>query len=225
MPDEPDTERTFLVNFSGEFVATPLQPATVEHSFDVAYSVVDVRVNLHWSLAADEMSFALLDPKGKEAATSVKDRDTSAELVLGRVPSAGTWKLVVTSTRAIKDAYAITVALRDPIPGVKTLQEAMALASGGFAEVNFVMEGNETIHYEWALRNGGGMARFNVHSHEGGAVQIHATSTGAAGSANFTAPHRGAYSLLWENKGTAETAAEFTMRGAFRLHSQTPRAT
>lgn len=223
-PDTPDQARVVVVNFTGELVATPVQPAKVEHTFDVAASVIEVRAGLNWSLAADDITFTLLDPRGKEQGKGVKEGDTSRSVATVDPPAAGAWKVVITSSRALKDTYRVTVTMSDPIPGVKTLKEALALNSASFAEVNFIMEGNETIRYEWALRDAAGSAVFNIHSHENGETKIHEEHTGASGAGNFTAPHREIYSLLWENKGAAPTAAQFTMIGAFRLHSQTARA-
>lgn len=215
-----DTPRVETTDFAGELLATPLAPARVEHAFEVGFGVVALRVDVNWTLPADEIAVSLVDPRGAANANFTAAGGTWRAMAL-ESPRAGTWKLVVESTRALRAAYAARVALSDPVPGQRNLEESLALAAKGFAEVNFLMEANETVRYQWRLAEGAPAAAFNVHSHENGQVIVHNETRGATGTGSFTAPKRGVYSLLWENEAGPDTVANLTMAGAFRLHSQT----
>jgi hypothetical protein len=108
---------------------------------------------------------------------------------------------------------------RGSIPGTSNPTEVVDLAAQGFAEVNLVMEENQTIDYAWATREGDA-AGFNIHSHEDGKTTYHAEGSYARTSGTFTAPQPRIYSLMWENPGATPLTIDLDLRGQFQVLSQ-----
>ena len=98
----------------------------------------------------------------------------------------------------------------------------VVIEPGKFAEINLEMaEGSAT---DIAFQAAGGPLKWNVHSHDGDKVVIHAEGVGAEGSVRFVAPRAGPYSYLWKNVGTTSVrlTARLTAQGMVRVHSVLP---
>ena len=100
--------------------------------------------------------------------------------------------------------------------------EDVVLAPGKFAEINLDM--GEGSSAEVTFEATGGALAWNVHSHDGDNVVIHAEGTGAAGKVRFAAPRAGLYSYLWKNAGAASIrlTAHLASNGQVRVHSVEP---
>ena len=114
-------------------------------------------------------------------------------------------------------------ACRSATPDVsKNALEDVVLAPGKFAEINLDMgEGSST---EVTFAATGGSLEWNVHSHDGDHVVIHAEGSGTAGKVRFAAPRAGLYSYLWKNAGTASIrlTTHLASNGQVRVHSVEP---
>ncbi len=100
--------------------------------------------------------------------------------------------------------------------------EDVVLAPGDFAEINLEMaDGSAT---DVAFDSAGGPLEWNVHSHDGDKVAVHAEGVAADGKVRFAAPGAGLYSYLWKNSGTkpVRLTARLTAQGAVRVHSIHP---
>ncbi|MFY0535642.1 hypothetical protein [Nannocystis pusilla] len=98
----------------------------------------------------------------------------------------------------------------------------MVLAPGKFAEINLDMgDGSST---EVTFETTGGPLEWNVHSHDGDNVVIHAEGTGTAGKVRFAAPRAGLYSYLWKNAGAAPVrlTTRLASTAQVRVHSVEP---
>lgn len=104
---------------------------------------------------------------------------------------------------------------------VQPLGEVL-LEPGKFAEINLEMGEGATIEVEYT--GAGGALEWNVHSHDGDNVVIHAEGVGSEGKLPFSAPHAGLYSYLWKN--ASSTPVRLTTRlnstGTVRVHSVHP---
>lgn len=107
------------------------------------------------------------------------------------------------------------VAAADTEAPTPTPLENVVVEPGKFAEINLEMAaGSATdVTFEAAAP-----LEWNVHSHDGDKVAVHAEGTAAAGKVRFAAPRAGLYSYLWKNSGstpvrlTARLAAQGTVR-------------
>lgn len=198
--------------------ATPLTPYNKTYPFTVGPGVLEVRVNLTWTSPLTDIQVQMLDPDGKDQGRGVKEASTMRGMATVDPPVRGAWKLVVTSTRAVQDSYAANLTLTDFIPGSSNLTQAVNVAAQGFAELNLIMEGNETFDYSWATREGGA-TKFNIHSHENGETKYHVEGSFAKTNGTFTAPKRQVYSLMWENTGVTSLTIDLKLEGRFRVHS------
>lgn len=109
-----------------------------------------------------------------------------------------------------------------PRTATPTPLDDVVLEPGKFAEINLEMaEGSAT---DIAFQATGGPLEWNVHSHDGDKVVIHAEGVGAEGSVRFAAPRSGPYSYLWKNVGTTSVrlTARLTSQGVVRVHSIHP---
>ncbi len=94
--------------------------------------------------------------------------------------------------------------------------EDVVLLPGKFAEINLEMAAGSTT--DVTFQAAGGPLEWNVHSHDGDKVAIHAEGSAADGKVRFAAPRAGFYSYLWKNSGstpvrlTARLAAQGTVR-------------
>ena len=92
----------------------------------------------------------------------------------------------------------------------------MVLEPGKFAEINLEMAAGSAT--DVTFEAAGGPLEWNVHSHDGDKVAIHAEGSAVDGKVRFAAPRAGLYSYLWKNSGstsvrlTARLAAEGTVR-------------
>ncbi|MCY0986967.1 hypothetical protein OV203_07530 [Nannocystis sp. ILAH1] len=104
----------------------------------------------------------------------------------------------------------------------KNTLEDVVLAPGKFAEINLDMgEGSST---EVTFEATGGPLEWNVHSHDGDNVVIHAEGAGTDGKVRFAAPRAGLYSYLWKNAGAAPVrlTTRLAATGQVRVHSVEP---
>lgn len=95
------------------------------------------------------------------------------------------------------------------------------VAPGEFAEINLELAAGDTMSATFSTD--GGSLKWNVHSHEGREVTMHADGDDAAGTAHHVADTAGMYSFLWKNEGP--TAVRLTVeldRGASKVHSTHP---
>lgn len=98
----------------------------------------------------------------------------------------------------------------------------VVIEPGKFAEINFDMSvGSAT---DVTFHAAGGPVEWNVHSHDGDKVAIHAEGTGADGQVRFAAPGAGLFSYLWKNTGSTPVrlTARLSSQGAVRVHSIHP---
>lgn len=217
---ESEAARGVSQTITGQIpMATPLAPFTKEHTFDVGPGILEVRVNFSWTSQVSDVQVKLLDPDGKDQGAGAKESGTTRAMATVDPPARGTWKLVVTSTRAVQESYSANVTLTEFIPGTQHLKEVETLSANGFRELNLIMEGNESFEYAWAIREAGATTKFNIHSHEAGKTTYHVEGTFAKTNGTFTAPKRQIYSLMWENTGALPLNIDLEMSGKFRLHS------
>lgn len=99
--------------------------------------------------------------------------------------------------------------------------DEVTVEPGGFAEINLEMA---TGAVSEAAFEATGPLEWNVHSHAGDRVTIHAEGVGTAGDLRFAAPVAGPFSYLWKNAG--EAPVRLTVRlgaqGSVRVHSVHP---
>lgn len=106
-----------------------------------------------------------------------------------------------------------------PVP--QDIFTALAVAPGGFAEINLQMAKGAAVT---ARFTGSAPLAWNVHSHAGDRVLVHAEGSAAADSVRFVAEQGGAYSYVWQNKGDGPITLDVALRseGDVSLHSTHP---
>lgn len=107
-------------------------------------------------------------------------------------------------------------------PASKDIFIALVVAPGEFAEVNLTMASGAAAT---AVFTSTDAAAWNVHSHAGEQVTVHAEGTAAADRVRFVAERDGTYSFLWQNKGPAPLTldVELQIEGRVDLHSTHPK--
>lgn len=110
-----------------------------------------------------------------------------------------------------------------PAPdAARALFDDVIIEPGKFAEINLEMPEGSSTEVEFHAM--GGALEWNVHSHDGDNVVIHAEGAAAAGKVRFAAPRAGLFSYLWKNAGASPVrlTARLTANGAVRVHSLHP---
>lgn len=103
------------------------------------------------------------------------------------------------------------------------LVRSLTVATGDFAEVNFILEKGASISAQYAVANG--QTEWNVHSHDDNhETIIHSEGTDASGVLEFVAPADGVYSFLWVNQGPTpiELDVDVSLSEGARIHSWVP---
>lgn len=121
------------------------------------------------------------------------------------------------------DSCRSMTAAPSPTSGVSLAPlEDVVLESGKFAEINLEMASGSST--EVTFEAAGGLLEWNVHSHDGDEVVIHAEGSGTDGKIRFAAPHAGMFSYLWKNAGTAPVrlTTRIASNGSVRVHSTHP---
>ncbi len=100
--------------------------------------------------------------------------------------------------------------------------EDIVVEPGKFVEINLEMAAGAVTEVTFAAV--GGPVAWNVHSHDGDKVAIHAEGDAAAGTLRFAAPSAGLYSYLWQNSGQVPVrlTARLQAQGAVRVRSIHP---
>lgn len=121
---------------------------------------------------------------------------------------------------ACRTAAPTEPAKHDPPP--PTPLERVRLGPGEFAEINLEMGAGAST--DVAFQAEGGPLEWNVHSHDGDKVEIHAEGVGATGDVRFTAPGAGPFSYMWKNAGGApvQLTVRLSADGPVRVHSIHP---
>lgn len=100
--------------------------------------------------------------------------------------------------------------------------ENVVLAPGQAAEINLEMAAGSATTV--TFQSAGGPLEWNVHSHDGDKVAVHAEGTAADGTVRFSAPGAGLFSYLWKNSGSATVrlTARLASQGGVRVQSVHP---
>ena len=109
-----------------------------------------------------------------------------------------------------------------PAAMTPTPLDDVVVEPGKFAEINFEMAAGSAT--DVTFEAAGGSLEWNVHSHEGDKLTIHAKGTGAEGKVRFAAPAAGLFSYLWNNSGDAPVRLTVSVipQGTVRVHSIHP---
>lgn len=107
-----------------------------------------------------------------------------------------------------------------PVP--QDVFTAIVIEPGKFAEINLEMAKGAAVTVEFI--SSGAPVAWNVHSHVGDQAVIHAEGSSASDTIRFVAERDGAFSYLWQNKGTGPMTLDVKLRaeGPVRLHSTHP---
>lgn len=217
--------------FEGRLSGTPAAPTSEEFPFEIPAGTTEIRANLSWASEASAIELALLDPEGEEVETGFAETPTSRALATVHPPQPGGWKLRVTAMRALDEAFEASVVVADGLPESRAISEtyeivprlpardlARAVQSGGFAEINLILEEGASFEYAWTST---GPVYFNIHYHADGATERGVEETATELSGNFTAPFLQVFSLLWRNEGLTPVTVEAQVEGVMREHSRT----
>jgi hypothetical protein len=107
-----------------------------------------------------------------------------------------------------------------PVP--QDVFTAIVIEPGKFAEINLEMARGAAVTAEFT--SSGAPVAWNVHSHVGEQATIHAEGSSASDTVRFVAERDGAFSYLWQNKGTGPMTLDVKLRteGSVKLHSTHP---
>ncbi len=209
-----------VLSYAGTLRGAPIIPASTTHPFAVPDGLTEIKVFLNWTTRTGELAFVLIDPDGRTVATGFREHATSRVVGTVHPPAPGEWKVVVSSERALDEAYSLTIILEPAVAGAYATDSRKLIPAGGFAEINLILEANATFDYAWTLVQGG-ETYFNIHSHQDGETVRHVEGTYGALTGNFTAPSREVYSLLWRNAGLTDMSVDHKLAGILRVHSET----
>src|SRR5688572_23875125 len=107
-------------------------------------------------------------------------------------------------------------------PASRDIFTALVVAPGEFAEIDLTMAKGAAAT---AVFTSTDAAAWDVHSHAGEQVTVHAEGSSAADSVRFVAERDGMYSFMWQNKGAGPLTldVELQTEGRVDLHSTHPK--
>jgi hypothetical protein len=107
-------------------------------------------------------------------------------------------------------------------PASRDIFTALVVAPGEFAEINLTMAKGAAAT---AVFTSTEAAAWDVHSHAGEQVTVHAEGSSAADRVRFVAERDGMVSFMWQNKGTDPLTldVELQTEGRVDLHSTHPK--
>lgn len=202
--------------FEGEFLAGT-GDQTQTHTFEVPEGGGEVMGLLTWSIPGGELDFQLENPEGDVVADGWGESDQHRYVTTTDPPTAGNWTAVVTANQGADIHYTLEVEAREAQP-YGPIERTYTVQPQDFAEVNLNMAPGNNVTFDWQAE---GEVYFNLHFHADNETQRPIEHTGTELSANFTAPDREVYSLLWSNEGATPVEVTVTMDGTYRLHSMT----
>ncbi len=204
------------VSFSGAITATPAQPAEEAFPFDVPKGAVGVAATLSWSSPLAALRLDVVDPAGDSPGRAFPEASGRQSVATVEPPRSGEWTAVVSSSRAVEANFTVEVTVSFLVPSRNVLADQVELRAADYAELNLIMEGNAS--FDWEFSSSATVA-WDIHSHEDGETITHDEGTGTEHAANFSAPARQIYSILFESQAAAPVTLSYRVEGAFRVHS------
>lgn len=147
-PEDLAIERVALLNYTGSITASPVQPGRAEHALAIPLGTSDLRAALTWQGAASVLDVALLDPSGNEAEAEKTATATGVELAL-EAPAPGGWTLVVTSERALAEAYRVEVQMDVVRRATGRYEQTIAVSPDAPAEIELEVEPQGWVRYDF----------------------------------------------------------------------------
>jgi hypothetical protein len=216
--------RPIVQTFSGSATGTPASPDEQTFAFEVPRGAVGVNGTLSYARPpaalpvsrGEPFEFLLLDPDGEIASEGY--RDVEGRLIVATIepPKAGEWTFVVRGVAAVQTAFELEAVAELIVPADNVVAKSLSLGQRSFYEVNLIMEEGASFRFSF---NSSAPLAWDVHSHPASGVKEWETGEGTTGGAQFQAPARDVYSVLWENTGALPADLAFEIRGAFRIHS------
>lgn len=216
--------RPVTARFEGSATGTPASPFVEEFPFEVPRGAVGVNGTLAWQKPpvdapfglADTFEFALLDPRGDVVAEGYPDVNGHLIVVTIEPPKPGTWTFRVTSSAAASTPFTIDAVAELIVPENNTVVRSLELGQASFYEVNLILDEGASFAFSF---NASAPVRWDIHSHPPEGLKEWETGEGTTGAAQFMAPSRDVFSILWENPGALPVDLSFEVSGKFRIHS------
>lgn len=231
-PDTPraDTQtddagsRPIVQTFDGTSTGTAATPDVQSFVLTVPRGAVGVNGTLSFDRtgpalpvgATRPFQFELVDPDGEVVAEGYQDVEGRLIVATVEPPKAGDWTFVVRGVAAVNSAFHLETVAELIVPAQNVVAKTLSLGQRSFYEVNLILEANASFAFSF---NASAPVVWDIHSHPPAGVKEWQTGEGPTGAAQFTAPARDVYSVLWENTGALPADLSFEIGGAFRIHS------
>lgn len=229
-PERSDVEtddastRPIAERFEGTSTGTPNAPDEQVFEFDVPRGAVGVNGTLTYARPPAELplglgepfELTLLDPRGDVVAEGYRDVDGRLIVVTVEPPSPGVWSFVVRGVAAVDASFQLDAVAELIVPADNVVTKTLTLGQRSFYEVNLILE--EAASFQFSFNSSAPLV-WDVHSHPEGGVKEWEQGEGVTGGAEFSAPARDVYSVLWENTGALPADLTFEIHGKFRIHS------
>lgn len=210
--------------FSGSATGTPAAPFSEDFAFEVPRGAVGVNGTLAWERPpvdapfglGSTFDFQLLDPAGEVVAEGYSDVNGHLIVVTVEPPKPGTWTFRVMSSAAAGTPFTVDAVAELIVPEDNTVVKSLELGQASFYEVNLILEEGASFSFSF---NASAPVRWDIHSHPPEGLKEWETGEGTSGAAEFTAPSRDVFSILWENPGALPVELSFEVYGNFRIHS------
>lgn len=216
--------RPIVETFEGTSTGTPATPDEQAFTFTVPRGAVGVNGTLVYDApeaplpvgAARPFELELRDPDGEVVATGYQDVEGNLIVATVEPPKAGDWTFIVRGVAAVNAGFRLDAVAELIVPANNIVAKSLSLGQRSFYEVNLILEGNASFAFSY---NASAPLAWDIHSHPPAGLKEWDAGEGATGAANFTAPERDVYSILWENPGALPADLAFEITGAFRIHS------
>jgi len=216
--------RPITEQFAGTSTGTPNAPDEQVFEFTVPRGAVGVNGTLAYERPPADIplglghtfEFQLLDPSGEVIAEGYPDVEGHLIVATIEPPKPGVWTFVVRGTATVNTPFTVDAVAELIVPKDNVVAKTLTLGQRSFYEVNLILEKDAAFRFSF---NASAPVAWDVHSHPPEGVKYWEEGEGATGGAEFTAPSRDVYSILWENPGALPADLEFEIHGTFRMHS------
>lgn len=198
-----------VLNKTGTLTTSPLAPASSSEPFVLSNATTALHVAFSWTPSAFALSADIKGPSGQLVTLSSAGGAATADLV---APEAGTWSYTVRADAAANAAWTLSLGIEEA-PTDDAFQSAhLTIPPGKFAELNLDVAKGDLVHWAWSTS---AQVHFEPHTHFDGQEQPLDPREASSGSGHYEAARSGAYSLLWENKGTSPVTVDYRAWGDF----------
>lgn len=213
-------------NASGFITGSLVQPGRASSSLPVPAGATEVWAELAWrnSTRSSILDLVLQGPDGSPVPDQKKTWGPARVVVVVESSQPrGNWQAIVTTTRAVNEAYNLVGRVtQGPVP--TSYEQTFFVnpdAAASFVEINLLMKVGQRFEYTWEVVESPASVDFNIHLHIDNQVlyPVRGSWNRHGGEYTHNESRTEGVSLMWENPSTEPLKVHCRIVGDFKVDS------